>query len=362
MCLKARLGAFGFFLLLLFWTAFSALHCVAATLPEIIARGKSATALVRAGEDEGSAFCIDASGLFVTNEHVVGGMPNARVVVVLHSGERDQSVVPARVLRTDSEMDLALLKLETPQALVALPLGDSQGLFETMPVAAFGFPFGTDLALRDNEFPNVSVSTGHISALRMSRGELQEIQLDAALNPGNSGGPVLNEKGQVIGIVASGIEWADSVNFAIPVSQLNQFLLAPNISFDPPTIEGDKLSTEQEFTIRVTPLRDEGAPANYNVEFLLGIGTEARTLAAQALGGGNYRVRAVPVPQISGPVAPAIVPYKIKVSQNGRVVGTVSGSLKVQNPPRVVTPNVPSFSSRTENTNCAGQTQRTGEI
>ena len=79
---------------------------------------------------------------------------------------------------------------------------------------AFGFPFGKDLSLSNDEYPNVTVSTGHITSLRKIKGELAAIQVDAQLNPGNSGGPVLNDRGKVVGIVVAGID-GTGIDFAI---------------------------------------------------------------------------------------------------------------------------------------------------
>ena len=73
-----------------------------------------------------------------------------------------------------------------------------------MPLAAFGYPFGRMLAA-DKGYPAVSVNTGTITALRRKEGKLSTIQLDASVNPGNSGGPVVDKKGNLIGIVVSGI-------------------------------------------------------------------------------------------------------------------------------------------------------------
>ena len=85
-----------------------------------------------------------------------------------------------------------------------------------MPLAAFGYPFGRLLA-SDNRYPAVSVNTGTVTALRRKGGKLSAIQLDASVNPGNSGGPVVDKNGNLIGIVKSGMPGA-RLNFAIPVS------------------------------------------------------------------------------------------------------------------------------------------------
>ena len=310
------------------------------TLPEIIARGKSATALVSVDGAEGSAFCINTSGLFVTNQHVVANARQGRVMIVLHPATREQNVVPAQVLRADAATDLAVLKLEFPQRLTALPLGSTDELFETMKVTAFGFPVGRGLALRNNDAPNVSVSSGHISALRSSRGELREIQLDAAINPGNSGGPVLNDKGQVIGIVSARVAGANNVNFAIPVSQLQQLLRTPVILFEPPLLSRQQMTVLRSFTFRIQPLRNDEKRTEYDVEFRLGVGTETRIATVRAMGDGTYYARFVPIPQVSGPVPAAVVPYQITVSKNNEVVATQSGALKIADALRHITPNV----------------------
>ena len=73
-----------------------------------------------------------------------------------------------------------------------------------MQLAAFGYPFGRMLAA-DKGYPTVSVNTGTITALRRKGGKLSTIQLDASVNPGNSGGPVVDKKGNLIGIIESGM-------------------------------------------------------------------------------------------------------------------------------------------------------------
>ena len=75
----------------------------------------------------------------------------------------------------------------------------------------------------DKGYPSVSVNTGTITALRKKGGKLSAIQLDASVNPGNSGGPVVDKTGKPIGIVVSGMLLA-RLNFAIPVSRAREFL------------------------------------------------------------------------------------------------------------------------------------------
>jgi S1-C subfamily serine protease len=183
----------------------------------IVQRGKRATALVvlPAGQGFGSSFCIDAAGFFVTNEHVVHSLPKeAKVSLVLQPGEAGERVVQAVVVRADARSDLALLKAEGAKELEALELGGVDDLVETAPVTAFGYPFGDRLAVREKQYPNVSVNVGRVTSLRRAHKELEAIQIDAVLNPGNSGGPVLDANGLVVGIVRAGIV-GSGVNFAI---------------------------------------------------------------------------------------------------------------------------------------------------
>jgi serine protease Do len=267
----------------------------------IVQRGKRATALLvlPAGQGFGSAFCIDAAGFFVTNEHVVRGLPaGGKVALVLHPGEDGERVVRAVVVRADAEPDLALLKAEGAKDLTALELGGVDDLVETASLTAFGYPFGDRLAVRDKKYPNVSVNVGRVTSLRRARQRLEAIQLDAALNPGNSGGPVLDAGGRVVGIVRAGIG-GSGVNFAIPVTRLEELLTKPEIVFDPPAIPDARKSEAHVFTIRLVSFR-KPAPQS-SVELTLTAGGADRKLAATPGEGDTYTVSAAPVPKKDGP-------------------------------------------------------------
>ncbi len=118
--------------------------------------------------------------------------------------------------------------------LPALTLGTVDKLIELQDVIAFGFPFGKNLATDKDAYPAMTIGTGSISSPRQKDGALHRIQLDVELNPGNSGGPLLDLDGKVVGIVVSGIRTA-RINFAIPVSHLAGFARRPEIRFTPPT-------------------------------------------------------------------------------------------------------------------------------
>ncbi|MBS0211412.1 MAG: trypsin-like peptidase domain-containing protein [Planctomycetes bacterium] len=256
---------------------------------ESVARGKAATAFVHFGSAEGSAtaFCIDAeSGIFVTNQHVVKKLPNnGRLQLVVDpSSDRPRELL-ARVLRTDVEADLAILKaVDHAEGLTALELGDDTALFETMSATTFGFPFGKQLAAKTEKFPEVSVSIGRVTALRRKQGKLDRIQLDATLNPGNSGGPVIDENGKLIGVVNAGI-FATGVNFAIPTSKLEALLAKPIVSFTPPAIKAEEQSATTSFEASIVSLAKTAE--QYVVELELRGGGATGAKVRHSTGGGK---------------------------------------------------------------------------
>ena len=162
------------------------------------------------GAAEGSGFVYDTAGHIVTNQHVVDGASSVKVKLP------DGTVYTAAVVGTDISSDLAVLKIDAPASkLTPLALGDSTTLAVGDGVVAIGNPFGLD----------ETVTSGIVSALDR---EIQApdgtpiegaIQTDAAVNHGNSGGPLLDLQGKVVGITAqikSESGGSDGVAFAIP--------------------------------------------------------------------------------------------------------------------------------------------------
>jgi serine/threonine protein kinase len=275
----------------------------------IVTKGKQATALVQVDADGrlnfGSAFCIDASGVFVTAAHVVApaGGPNSRTVrLVLHAGELGQKVVPAQVIRSDADLDLAVLKLNTAGEvpLVRLELGRDAGLAETAVVTAFGYPLVTESPHLPGRYPGVSVNVGRITALPRSESGLSRIQLDAALNPGNSGGPVLDGDGKVVGVVAASLRGAAGMNYAIPVDQLTRYLAAPEVVFDPPSIHPGDRAQPVVWMIELRPPMLGSIPPEAVVALRLRSGTTGREAKVTKLGEGRYQAEVVPLPD--GPI------------------------------------------------------------
>jgi S1-C subfamily serine protease len=169
-------------------------------------RGRTGDGL-HAHEGSGSGIVITPDGYVLTNHHVIMDAPAIEVLLA------DGSVAKAEKVGSDPDTDLALLRVHRHK-LSSVDLGDSAGLRQGQLVVAIGNPFGLQ----------ASVTAGVVSALsrtlRASNGRLIEdiIQTDAALNPGNSGGALLDSAGRVIGVNTAIIAGAQGTGFAVPVN------------------------------------------------------------------------------------------------------------------------------------------------
>lgn len=301
--------------------ASSAAPAAAPDRAAVVKRSKAASAylFVNVGNDRemASAFCIDSGGIFVTCKHVIDEADGAaKFSLVLNSGEVHEHTITAHVLRVNDDCDLAILKADQSGPYDALNLGDSDALIETDDVIAFGFPFGEGLSA-EGQNPGITVSRGHVTSLRKEKGELVQLQLDASLNPGNSGGPIVDSNGDVVGVVSGGIPGA-ALNFATPSSKLKAMLSKPLLSLSPTTLPYDLRTRSTVFTIHVDLLVRE--TRKLEVTLSLGKADTARTFTASLQGDGGYAVNAIPFPPESGPVRLAInAQFK-----NGSVSGETS--------------------------------------
>lgn len=207
----------------------------------------------------GSGFIVNENGYIMTNDHVIasltsdtgyssGGGYADQVAVVLNDG----SQLPAEILWSDSTLDLAILKVEPEVPLKAVKLGNSDELLIGEQAIAIGNPFALEF--------HGTVTAGYISGLnRTLRGQgttMQDlIQTDASINQGNSGGPLLNGKGEVIGINTMKISSGEGLGFAIPVNTAK------------PIIEQViKTGTFERVTLGITPMDLERFEELYKVD------------------------------------------------------------------------------------------------
>ena len=174
----------------------------------------------------GSGFFAGEPGYIITNSHVIGFGPETlripnKVEVFVHSGESDQLIYNARIVGLDVEEDLAILwineKDHRKPLPKPLPFGKTTDLVETQEVLIFGFPLGEQLGL------NISVNKSTISSLRKEKGIVDVVQVAGGMTNGNSGGPVTNIKGDVIGVSVAGIK-GTQINFAIPSDRTSDFV------------------------------------------------------------------------------------------------------------------------------------------
>lgn len=158
----------------------------------------------------GSGFIVDGTGFIITNSHVI---ENARSVIVrLGSGE----IFPAEIVGADDETDIAVLKIEAGRDLPTVKLGDSSAARIGDWVLAVGSPFGLAKTVTAGIISQTLRETPTTTAFQ------KFIQTDASINVGNSGGPLVNTRGEVIGVnsqIATSTGDSSGIGFALPISE-----------------------------------------------------------------------------------------------------------------------------------------------
>lgn len=215
----------------------------------------------------GSGFVIQQNGYILTNYHVI---KNATRITVTVPGRQP---VAARVVTTDQERDLAILQVSL-RNLTALPIASSETVQVLDSITVLGYPLPGELGTA------LSASDGKVNAVREGRSNGTRLfQIDANVNPGNSGGPLLNNHGEVVGIIVAKInslQYAkdngaipERINFAIPINEAQELLrkVIPNFT---PSNRQDVLTDQQVFqsakgsTVLIVADQDETNNVTYS--------------------------------------------------------------------------------------------------
>ena len=240
------------------------IHAQESIPADVLQKVKSASVFIKVTlgplESSGSGFVVNTDGdsvLIVTNAHVVAKpdfqgdqLPpglrfrdrqdlqrikaaienlEPKIEAVFRSGTREEQVVAVEVVGLDKKNDLAVLKGTKVRAVpVPIPLDVDFRPAETTPVFTFGFPFGEAISNSKGN-PAITVGRAAISSVRLDeRGEETVVQIDGALNPGNSGGPVVDVQGRLVGVAVATIR-GSGIGFAVP-PKLLQRLLSGSVS------------------------------------------------------------------------------------------------------------------------------------
>jgi hypothetical protein len=206
---------------------------------------KKSTALIRVtGADNkrasGSGFFAIVPGLVLTNAHVVGMLeanapPPKKVEVILNSGQPTERNLTAEILSVDRIADLAVLRVKDATLPTPLKVHSAKDLQETQQVYVCGFPLGVALGRE------ISIRKSSVASFRRENGELDKVQLEGGADPGNSGGPVIDNRGNVVGVLVSGYR-GTTIVFAIPGEKVHHLLSgrAGKVTLGPPIKDSDK--------------------------------------------------------------------------------------------------------------------------
>lgn len=180
------------------------------TPAEIAARSTPAIVTIRTEHSLGTGFVVDKSGLIATNMHVILG---GEIVFVILPDRRKFPIL--EVTGHDASVDLAIVRIDA-RDLPVLVLGDSDAVRAGDPIVAIGHPLG----LED------TVSNGLVSAVRKVDG-LSVLQISAPIAPGSSGGPIFNERGEVVGVCTALLQGGQNLNFGVPSKYVRKLLASP---------------------------------------------------------------------------------------------------------------------------------------
>lgn len=193
------------------------------TIPEIFQKVSASVVMILTGSEDsmglGTGIIMSSDGFIITNAHIIDGADDIRIVM-----NDNKTVYNARVMGADMQSDIAVLKIEATH-LQSATFGNSEQVIVGESVVTIGNPFSVDYAQ--------TVTNGIISGIRRNvydgKSNTNLLQTNAQLNPGNSGGPLINMYGQVIGInsskiMSSGTSTYEGMGFAIPMTDAKEII------------------------------------------------------------------------------------------------------------------------------------------
>jgi S1-C subfamily serine protease len=217
-------------------------HMLAFALPKSATQGDQ---LVQApsGMMSGTGFVISADGLILTNRHVIKG---AKTTMVVLPGGIQKT---AEIVAVDDNQDLALIRIKPDPGQKFLRLATADKPADGADCTVIGYP------LIDRLGADVKITRGIVSSGHQQVAEA-DVVIDAKVNPGNSGGPILDKHGNVMAIVCMktlSTESEDTYGLGISVGQIRDFLTKQNVKFDRPTNEGDAPLSAEDIAAKAEP-------------------------------------------------------------------------------------------------------------
>jgi S1-C subfamily serine protease len=285
----------------------------------VIEQARKATALVATGSGPlGTAFCIDPNGLFLTLDEVAippavqvtthleydqsHGLRATReehspkthpMAIVLNLGRPDVKQLPARVVWKDRESRLVVLKAQTNEPLPALEIAGAGSAVLRQEAVLLGLAFvGRNPGIYASPTPTVRAHPGQVTAIRERKSKLWFYQIDHSPPPGYSGGPVLDDRGRVIGMIVVGLPGTD-IHYVLPVDTTTAPFAAPIVDFDPPPLPYRDRHNPVDWTVRL--FSKQPLAKDVTVEIRLGNDAGARLFPARPTGERVYSARVIPV-------------------------------------------------------------------
>ena len=231
------------------------------TIADIAARALPAVVTIRTADSLGTGFVVRSDGWIATNLHVIVGGTHVKVTL---RDERELDVV--ELLAASPEYDLALVRIQA-RGLRTVSLGNSDVIRPGDPVIAIGNPLG----LED------TVSNGLVSARRKYNG-FEVLQVSAPIAPGSSGGPLFNERGEVVGVATAVLQGGQNLNFGVPVRYL-----APMMKQPAPMPFSEFATLIAQLRRKAHAKIERNAP-NYPLSLLEGCPTQTQKLVVRLLG------------------------------------------------------------------------------